>query len=100
MSLVANFTIGNINTFPVEIVAPDNTVTPIASQGTATFFAFGTYTVKQSGAPAIYFKVVYPASRLLSTAVGTLNGNFHISAVRFVSLLVGRNMGLPRVVQF
>ena len=81
LALVANFTIGNINTYAVEVIAPDNTPTTIPSQGTATFFAFGTYTVKQSGAPAIYFKVVYPASRLLSTAAGTLNGNFTVSAV-------------------
>ena len=83
IALVANFTVGNINTFPVEVIAPDNSPTTIPSQGTATFFAFGTYTVKQSGAPAIFFQVVYPASRLLSTATATtyINGNFNISGV-------------------
>ena len=80
-ALVANFTIRNTNTFTVEVVAPDGTATPIASQASGTFFAFGTYVVRQSGAPGVYFQVIYPATRLLSTATGLLHGNFNISAV-------------------
>ena len=80
-ALVANFTIRNTNTFTVEVVAPDRTATPIASQASGTFSAFGTYMVKQSGAAGIYFRVFYHATRLLSTATGQLHGNFNISAV-------------------
>ena len=81
LALVANFTITNTNTFTVEVVAPDGTPTPIGSQASGTFFAFGTYVVRQSGAPGVYFRIIYPATRVLSTATGLLHGNFNISAV-------------------
>ena len=80
-ALVANFTIRNTNTFTVEVVTPSGTATPIASQASATFFAFGTYVVRQSGAPGVYFCVIYPVTRVLSTARGQLHGNFNVSAV-------------------
>jgi len=83
IALVANFTINNLNTFPVEVVAPDQTFTTLASQTGGTFFAFGTYTVRQSGTPGVFFQVVYPATRLLSTttAAGNLHGNFQLGAL-------------------
>jgi len=81
IALVANFAITNINTFPVEVVAPNQTVVTLASQGAGTFFAFGTYVVRQSGTPAVFFRINYPATRLLSTTAGNVHGNFQLSAV-------------------
>ena len=37
LALVTNFTIGNINTYSVEVIAPDNMPTTIPSQRTATW---------------------------------------------------------------
>ncbi|KIJ94578.1 hypothetical protein K443DRAFT_683649 [Laccaria amethystina LaAM-08-1] len=84
IALVSNFTITNLNLFPVEVVPPGGRpAETIAGQAALTFSSYGTYTVKQSGAAGIFLTLNYPSTRLLSTATaaGQLTGDFQISAV-------------------
>lgn len=77
---VNSFTITNQNTFAVDVRAPNGVITAVISMGGATFSSFGTYTILQSGSTSVYFTLTYPTTRLLSTGVGTLTGDFLVSA--------------------